>query len=181
MAIEGDIKKLSRYIEFDESNFKVYSIELSRLLLTACSEVDVVMKELCKLIDPNSKAENINGYKRVIKEKLLYIVNGGVNCPLYGLTLFPWSKWKGEGNPEWWVSYNKVKHERNNNYRRANLKNVLNAVAGLFVVNIQYNHALFMSENTDYPYDFRHSFANLKPAPELFMLDDPFLFLYFRE
>ena len=177
MALENDIKELSRYIEFDESNFKVHSIELTRLLLTTSSEVDVVMKELCKLIEPNSKAENINAYKKIIKDKLPAIINTGVNCPLYGLSLTPWSNWNGDGNPEWWRSYNKVKHERSNNYKRANLKNVLNSVAGLFVSNVHYNHALFVSENTEYPYDLRHSFSGLNPRAELFRLDDPFLYL----
>lgn len=177
IALENDIKELSRYIEFDESNFQAHSIELTRLLLTASSEVDVVVKELCKLIEPNSKAENINDYKKVITEKLPAIINTGIICPLYGLFLTPWSNWTGDGNPEWWRSYNKVKHERNNNYKSASLKNVLNSVAGLFVSNVHYNHALFVSENTEYPYNLRHSLSVLNPRAELFRLDDPFSYL----
>lgn len=177
IALENDIKELSRYIEFDGSNFKVHSIELTRLLLTASSEVDVVLKELCKFIEPGSKADNINSYKKVIKEKLPAIINTGVTCPLYGLSLAPWSNWMGDENPEWWRSYNKVKHERSNNYKRANLENVLNSVAGLFVSNIFYNHALFVSENTEYPYDLRRSFFGLHSRAELFRLDDPLLYL----
>jgi len=177
IALESDIKVLSRYIEFDESNFKVHSIELSRLLLSASSEVDVVMKELCKLVSPDSKAENINGYKKIIKDNLPLIIDSDVVCPLYALTLSPWSNWKKEGNPEWWKSYNKVKHERSNNYKRANLKNVLNSVAALFVINIHYNHALFVSEDDQYPYELRHSFSQLNPATELFRLNDDFLYI----
>ena len=177
IALENDIRKLSRYIEFDESNFMVHSIELTRLLLTASSEVDVVLKELCKLTEPDSRAENINAYKNIIKEKFPAIINTGVTCPLYGLSLAPWSNWMDDENPEWWKSYNKVKHERNNNYKSANLNNVLNSVAGLFVCNIHYNHAIFILEHTEYPYDFRHSFSSLNPRAELFRLNDPFLYL----
>ena len=60
LALESDIGRLARYIEFDESNFDTHSIELAHLLLASSSEVDVVMKELCNLISPQSKAGNIN-------------------------------------------------------------------------------------------------------------------------
>lgn len=37
-------------------------------------------------------------------------------------------------NPEWWVSYNNVKHHRLDSYAEANLGNVLQALSGLFVL-----------------------------------------------
>ena len=36
-------------------------------------------------------------------------------------------------NPEWWASYNNVKHHRLDSYAEANLGNVLRALSGLFV------------------------------------------------
>ena len=177
LALESDIKEVARYIEFDKSNFNTHSIELSHLLLAASSEVDVVMKELCNILNPKSKADNINRYKKLIKEHLPEIIQQNVISPLYGLTLSPWSNWKGNSNPSWWQSYNKVKHERNIHYKSANLKNVLNSVAGLFVANIHYNLALLNSKDTEYPYDLRNSIDNLKPKSGLFRLDDPLLYL----
>jgi hypothetical protein len=56
----------------------------------------------------------------------------------FGLTLCPWDEWKtnkpGDRVPFWWSDYNKVKHHRDAHFGRANLKNALNAVAGLFVM-----------------------------------------------
>ncbi len=53
----------------------------------------------------------------------------------YGLRLKPWINWRRPNNPPyWWTAYNKTKHERHTEYHRACLKNVLNAVSGLFVV-----------------------------------------------
>jgi len=55
--------------------------------------------------------------------------------PRFGMTLKPWDEWrKARGVPFWWTAYNKIKHDRDSEYARANLKNALNAVAGLFVV-----------------------------------------------
>lgn len=129
LALESDLERVSRYIEFVKSNFKTYSIELAHLLLAASSEVDVVAKALCQAIDSKAKLENIDQYKKTIRKQLPELITEKVLVPRYGLTLQPWSLWKGEKNPGWWRSYNKVKHERSNHFDEANLKNVLNAMA----------------------------------------------------
>jgi hypothetical protein len=177
VALESDIHAVARYIEFDESNFDTHSIELAHLLLAASSEVDVVLREMCKIIDSEAKAGNIDGYKKVVKEHLPGMIDQNVVCPLYGLTLSPWLNWGSNRNPIWWQSYNKVKHERNIHFNRANLKNVLNSIAGLFVVNIYYNNLVFRSENKDYFFDLRDAMRNLKPKSGMFRLDDLFIYL----
>ena len=53
------------------------------------------------------------------------------------IELQPFLNWEKEPSytaPDWWQPYNKVKHERLLNYREANLKNVVNALAGLYVL-----------------------------------------------
>ena len=81
LAIESDLEKVSRHIEFTEKNYKVYSIELSHLLLAAASEVDVVAKGICKFLDENSRARNISGYKKIIINHLLHFVQEEVFVP----------------------------------------------------------------------------------------------------
>jgi hypothetical protein len=61
-----------------------------------------------------------------------------VAIPRYGLDLRPWSNWQNARNPDWWGDHNKVKHERGEHFSRANLKNVLNAMAGLFLLVLYY-------------------------------------------
>lgn len=178
LALENDIEKLARYIEFDKSNFETHSIELAHLLLAASSEADVVMKEFCKYLSPGFKGEKIDLYRDVIKEHFPAIINKSVNSHRYGLILEPWSNWSEDKNPDWWRSYNKVKHERSTSFSKANLKNVLNSMAGLFIVNVYFNHENFCSKNPEYPYDLRHSFQHLIPYSNLFKLDDPFLYLH---
>ena len=77
LAIEKDLENLSRYVEFDEKNLDTFSIELTHILFSASSEVDVIIKQLCNLIDPITKAENINDYRNIIMislmRKLLFI------------------------------------------------------------------------------------------------------------
>ena len=54
------------------------------------------------------------------------------------MTLTPWKLWGEDKNPDWWQSYNKVKHERNNHFNEATLKNVLDSMAGLLLINYLY-------------------------------------------
>jgi hypothetical protein len=53
IAIERDLAELSRYVEFDERNFKCFSIEIVKLLLSASAEVAVVCKQLCQILNRN--------------------------------------------------------------------------------------------------------------------------------
>ncbi len=135
LAFDADLVGLSRYVEFHQRNFNCFSLEIARVLLASAAEVDVVSKLLCKAINPKSRADNILEYRDTIRLAFPHIAMFEVFMPRFGLHLRPWSEWKKkEGVPLWWSDYNKVKHQRNAYFERANLKNALNAVAGLFVM-----------------------------------------------
>jgi len=135
LAIERDLDELSRYVEFDKKNFDCFSIEIARILLASGAEVDVVCKQICRAIDAQSAADNIYKYRSLIKRGFPPIPQFVVLLPRFGLRLKPWDEWnKANGVPFWWTAYNKIKHKRDSEYKRANLKNALNAVAGLFVM-----------------------------------------------
>ena len=144
LALESDLKKLARYIEFSPDNYSTYSLELTRLLLATGSEIDVACKELCLLINPESKASSIDKYKPIILPRFPEILSQQVNCRRFRLDFFPWKDWSKK-RPVWWTAYNHVKHDRLKIYRDANLGNVLNAVAGLGII-MQY-FGDFVSEN----------------------------------
>lgn len=160
LALEKDLEGLSRYIEFAETNFACYSLEITRILFSAASEVDVVAKQLCVKINPTSSASNINQYRDEIRNAYPALPNFRVTIPRFGLELTPWSNWIDvTGIPDWWTAYNKVKHHRNTDYHRGNLKNCLNAVAGLFVVIL-------------YFYKEKAENAELIPIPSLFRVTE---------
>ena len=135
LSIEADLIELSRFIEFDKKNYKCFSVEMARLLMAAAAEVDVVCKQLCLSVNPTSRANGINQYRQEIVRAFPMIPRFEVLAPRYGLRLKPWVNWRRPNNPPyWWTAYNKTKHQRHTEYHRACLKNVLNAVSGLFVV-----------------------------------------------
>jgi hypothetical protein len=134
LTLDADTATLSRYVEFREDNFNSYSVEMARILLAAASEVDVVAKMLCKNIDPTSKSCKINHYRNEITHAFPAVSSMAATIPRYALTLHPWDNWTQNETPVWWHDYNAVKHERNANFQRANLKNTLNSVGALFII-----------------------------------------------
>lgn len=138
VALERDMDLLSRYVEFCEENFSVFSVELAHLLFAAASEVDVVCKLICEQVSPGARRENINDYKAVLLQALPDLPYTEVFVPRYGLSYRPWSNWEGDRNPDWWSSYNKVKHERDVYFNQATLKNALTALGALLVLTVHY-------------------------------------------
>lgn len=149
LSIDNDLKHLSRYIEFTYDNYCVYSIEIVRLYLSICSEIDSIMKQLCvnkcnslykRLCKQKNGYEfgNMDIYRMFISECYPLFYTAQVPVPEYQLSFKPWELYGIDKNPEWWKDHNHVKHERGKNYNLANLENVLNATAGLLVVLIYY-------------------------------------------
>jgi hypothetical protein len=137
LAIEQDFVRLARFVDFDEKNFGCFSIEIARLLMAAAAETDVVCKQLCERLEPRSKASKIGAYKTVLLKHFPRLPSFVVTMPKHGLALKPWSNWnkKKDGEaPLWWTAYNKIKHHRHTDFHQGNLKNALNAMAGLFVM-----------------------------------------------
>jgi hypothetical protein len=176
LALESDLQQAARYIEFSEANFETYSIELAHLLLASASEVDVVAKGICALLEPDSHAGGITQYRRIITRSIPGFQAEEVTVPRFGLTLHPWSNWSEDRNPLWWRSYNQVKHHRNDHFRDATLKNALNSAAALLVAVFYFYKLKFASEGE--AKDPRDVTQKLTPESQLLRLQDCYYYGY---
>ena len=147
LALEHDLEETARYVEFAKKNYNSYSIEFAHLLLASASEVDVVAKLICKLLDSTKKPNNIKEYRKVICSGISGYANEVILIPRFGLTLTPWSNWRTGKSPSWWKSYNKIKHERDSHFEEANLKNTLNSMAALLISVFNYYKLKFEHES----------------------------------
>ena len=168
LALERDLEGVSRYIEFCKDNLNTYSIELAHLLLSSASEIDTIAKCVCSILDPKAKPQNIDQYRKIIrtaeKHEPEFTFHGGesqrmsdlrVLLPRYNMVLMPWKSWAEEKNPDWWQSYNKVKHERNNHFNEATLRNALYSVAGLLSINYIYCRLELSRDKPHYRYQYQ--------------------------
>lgn len=158
LQIESDVVETFNYVEPDSKNFDAFSRRYKDLLSAIGSEVDVVGKSIAEIVDTRDKKladAHIAHWGFVIEQffpnisSVLVVMRGNIQFT-------PWKNWANERardkknriiyrlkgnskNPEWWIAYNKTKHRRkslanpdDSKYDRANLKNVLNSLAGLF-------------------------------------------------
>jgi hypothetical protein len=132
LLLEKNLEDIFKYIEPDKVNFKAYSLENAKLLLLIGSEVDILMKEIL----PSGgnmdqyRAETLRSpdYGAKFYRKKVFIEKYGLEAKS------PWINFRNNKNPDWWRAYNNVKHDRFNNFKDANLQNVINALCGLFVI-----------------------------------------------
>ena len=127
--------------------------------MLACSEVDVICKLLCKEINFNSHADKIDKYANIILPKFPKIIT----FELYNLKkrcdIAPFKDWSINPKhiaPNWWYDYQKIKHSRHSEYKRATQANAFYSMAGLITLNL-YLYRLIA--NTPY--------ANPTPQPSL--------------
>ena len=164
LELEEQFISTKKFVEFDSSNSTAYSLEYLKLFQAVCSEIDVVAKMLAEEYDASFvKVENKNiqkwGY--YLQSAYPYLETASVIFHAE-YTILPWKNWKyetyldkrkslryrlvqGKATPFWWTAYNKVKHERTShstdgkaNYTRANQKNLIYALAALFILEQSY-------------------------------------------
>ena len=170
LELEESLIEVQRYINFEKNNWKVYSNEFIKLLEVIGAEVDVIAKEIVLYQKPHlKKAEGIAKWGYEIQQ-LIPNIDSVKLCFNSENIIVPWNNWKneryinkkgiesyrlkkGKENPEWWISYNKVKHERTTikngkyNYERANLENIINALGGLYILETYFKEKLESKDN----------------------------------
>lgn len=169
LAIENDFEKISRYIEFSEANNSTFSIELARIIMSSTQEIDGIMKKFCNLLDPSKNPDKIPGYKEIILDKKPEFITETVEIPRFGMTSMPWVNWTGQENPDWWRANNKIKHDRTDNFEKANLKNAFNSVGALLITTLYYYKAKIESEGNDISWPDLTSI--IKPKSSLYILN----------
>ena len=132
LSIEADLANCMRYVEFAPENFAAFSVEFARIIVAASAEFDAVAKGLCKSINEKAKPENINEYHPIIVGRYPKFPQYKIHIPRLKVEIEPWRTWTAEASPDWWSKgYNKIKHERDQYFANANLRNAIDATAGL--------------------------------------------------
>lgn len=150
LVLERDFLDTERYVSFDLgdnyiydnqtvtdfANSNAFSNEFIKQYQTICSEVDVILKSICKELG-NNNANSMPAYTEEVLKRWSNLPDQRVK--MNETELRPFQNWKSAPNynsPDWWTPYNDVKHERLANFRNANLKNVANALAGLYILEL---------------------------------------------
>lgn len=149
--LERDLFNIEEYIEIEEENFGTYSLYFVKVFQSICGEMDSLFKVIYRVINENERPPNIGEYQKAIMKDYRSIANQKVRIN-NGVELIPWESWREGSSPKWWRDYNSVKHNRlceldsNTILKKANLKNVLYALTGLYILN-RYAIYILFNEN----------------------------------
>jgi len=170
LELEEQLMRTRRYIAFDEVNFNTYSIEYLKLYQAVCSEIDVVGKEIAFQIDSSLHQQKnivLNRWWYVVLPEFGDALKNGEVTFYRTYSLSPWKNFEtvksinkrqsvcyvladSAKTPPWWTAYNKVKHQRTSidkqsnriYFTKANLRNVSNAYAALYLLEKSYLSAI---------------------------------------
>lgn len=168
LTLENDFLNTEKYVAIDMDNRKTFSIEYMKILQMVCSEIDVVTKSFCKEIDTLFEGDKINHYCKKITTRYADFSKDSVHFLLCNIDLKPWDGWTfvdkvtktgkntiNSKNPLWWKNHNQIKHSRtsfengNQNYKKANQNNVINALSALFQMEMYFYNHLTNKENKE--------------------------------
>lgn len=129
------------YVELAEENFSTYSVEYAHQLLTIGSELDTFFKIYCGFNLNDQK--NIVDYTRYIMSDYPQITTQSTGIYNTEITLTPyeeWSRWDSRSRNllNWWKAYNSVKHNRQENIKKASMGNVITSLAALNIIEMKY-------------------------------------------
>ena len=145
LALENDFIKTIRFVSIDSENYNAFSNEYVRQLLSIGSEIDVVLKGYCSIIDSLQEPDNIRKYAAVLlnNNNSKNIINKTPKIKRMANMIYqPWKDWYITAceyvSPNWWTCYNNVKHNRITSFKEGNLENVINALSGLYLLEMFY-------------------------------------------
>jgi hypothetical protein len=157
LLIQEDLKKLFEFIEPSDASINAYSFRMHELLVRSCIEIEANFKAILLENDYIPKKDragndilNMSTYQAI--DATHHLSSYRVLLPIWHgekKVLEPFREWKTNNSLSWYQAYNHCKHDRFKEFDKANLQNVINAVAGLLIVlSSQFRTENFSSSNT---------------------------------
>ncbi|ESX41128.1 hypothetical protein NLY43_13980 [Mesorhizobium sp. C416B] len=137
--IQSDLQRIFEYIEPSPESEKTYSYRIHELLMRTCIEIEANFKAILHENTYTSKSGN-SCYNMTVYKKL----NATHRLSSYDVILpiwngprkvwKPFAAWTGSGGLPWYQAYNSSKHDRHEEFKKANMESLISAVAGLLIV-----------------------------------------------
>ena len=140
--IENDLKKIFEFIEPVDENLNIFSHRIYELFLRSCTEYESHCKDI--LLDNglkgsfnNEKYFLINIMCKLSEYSAMLLLDGNIY-----LNINPFKDWANvDYEPlKWYQDYNSVKHNRNSEFSKANLSNLINSVCAVQILLIAQFH-----------------------------------------
>jgi len=146
ILIQNDLQSIFEYLEPSDECRTAYSYRIHALLMRTCIEVEANFKAILEentFTPPVGRSLNMTHYRKV--DATHHLSSYEVMLPIWNGVppiLKPFEAWRSaRGLPSsggvtlpWYKAYNASKHDRQDEFKKANLDNLVMAVAGLLVL-----------------------------------------------
>lgn len=164
LSLEKSLLEISEYIAITKDNYQCYSFKNMQLFYAVCSEIDSIFKHIRRNLGLEGTGKgniNIEDNITMLDDSFPVVRDTLVVTNINGCTLEtqPFKrlfadyidKAKAQKKEKsWWQQYNAVKHQRLNNFDKANLKNILESLSALHILNLTYALSLESDLMEDY-------------------------------
>jgi hypothetical protein len=160
-----EVSEVFRFVEPDQANYVVFSHKLRELLILLCTEIEANWKPIHDLNYPSRQVARHSTKDYFLLKSPLRLGDYKANLKDYPHCSFsPYVSWVDSAptaSLSWYDAYNAVKHDRESNFHRSTLENVLNACAALHILQVAQwgpnlfdlleSHRYSIFEVADYP------------------------------
>lgn len=177
--LEKEVLELSNHVHFDDHQLSIYSVKIAELLMRCSVEIESISKDLFlalggyvqsdKELYFDTQCLQLLEDKWMLSKKIVIISSNNfyfqdksntVLTPLYKANK------RGTSGSYWKQAYQAVKHNRVSDIKRGNIKNLLGALAALFVLNIYYKDEIYDlktdSQATNFPFNMGSDLFTIK-------------------
>ena len=144
LSIEKMMKNTSQYVCPSKQNKNTYSDEFMKIILLSCSEIDSILKVICKENNVILKDKDYNMYEYAKVLETQDDIKGWAFSPVCdtssrdkSFVCFPFKNLDSQkpyAGLSWWEAYQKLKHNRVENAIIGNLENAVYAITAHFVL-----------------------------------------------
>lgn len=140
------LQEILLFIEPSEGGLKAYSHKIRELLFLACSDLESTLKKY--KFGKNERMENYIEILKFVDLTKYKISLVGYANPYKCCPFEHWEKSKASQSLPWYDAYNKLKHNREDNFHFATLENCINAIAAnLIMFAIRFSPTTLYNEN----------------------------------
>lgn len=127
------------FVNISLDNFNTFSDEYASLLQLIGAELDSFFKVYCGFA--MNEVKNISHYAKYVLTDYPEIKQQDIELMDIDVTIRPFENWdieKAKQSLEWWKAFDNIKHNRIGNKKDASLKNTLNILGALYLLEIKY-------------------------------------------
>ena len=144
LSIEKMMKNTSQYVCPSKFNKNTYSDEFMKIILLSCSEIDSILKLICKEnnVVLNDREYNMSVYAKVLEnqdniKKQAFSPKCATSSMNDFFICLPFETLDGNkkcAGLKWWEDYQKLKHNRLENAGAGNLENAVCAITAHYIL-----------------------------------------------